>query len=108
MNALSRGSVGFLRRTKSFGPSGLLVVRTGPALAFAFVLFGGGCSRNDSATSEVGRPVKTMVVVAGENAHTRAFPGKVEASKNVELAFQVSGVLVQLPVRKGRRSPKGT
>jgi RND family efflux transporter MFP subunit len=43
-----------------------------------------------------------MVVAAGEDSHVRTFPGKVEASKNVELAFQVSGLLVSLPIREGQ------
>ena len=34
----------------------------------------------------------------------RTFPGKVEASKKVELAFQVSGLLVKLPVREGQNA----
>ena len=38
---------------------------------------------------------------------TRSFPGKVEASKSVELAFQVPGLLVKLPVREGQNVAKG-
>jgi multidrug efflux pump subunit AcrA (membrane-fusion protein) len=48
-----------------------------------------------------------MVVVAGGEPHIRSFPGKVEASKKVELAFQVSGLLVQFPVKEGQRVAKG-
>jgi multidrug efflux pump subunit AcrA (membrane-fusion protein) len=33
----------------------------------------------------------------------RTFPGKVEASKQVELTFQVPGLLVSLPVREGQK-----
>jgi RND family efflux transporter MFP subunit len=48
-----------------------------------------------------------MVVTAAEEARVRTFPGKVEASKKAELAFQVPGLLVQLPVREGQRVQKG-
>jgi RND family efflux transporter MFP subunit len=48
-----------------------------------------------------------MVVTAGEEAHVRSFPGKVEASRKVELAFQVPGLLVQLPVKEGQKVVKG-
>jgi RND family efflux transporter MFP subunit len=48
-----------------------------------------------------------MVVVAGAEAHVRTFPGKVEASKRVELAFQVPGVLVKLPIKEGQKVAKG-
>jgi RND family efflux transporter MFP subunit len=43
-----------------------------------------------------------MVVVAGDETHVRSFPGRVEGSKSVELAFQVPGLLVSLPVREGQ------
>jgi RND family efflux transporter MFP subunit len=48
-----------------------------------------------------------MVVAAGDETRTRSFPGTVEASKRVELAFQVPGVLTQLPVREGQKVAKG-
>ena len=48
-----------------------------------------------------------MVVAAGGETHARSFPGKVEASKKVELAFQVPGLLVKLPVKEGQRVAKG-
>jgi RND family efflux transporter MFP subunit len=47
-----------------------------------------------------------MVVAAGGEPHVRLFPGKAEASKKVELAFQVPGLLLQLPVREGQRVKK--
>jgi RND family efflux transporter MFP subunit len=37
----------------------------------------------------------------------RSFPGKIEASRKVELAFQVPGLIVNLPVREGQRVTKG-
>lgn len=61
-----------------------------------------GCSRPEPPRSEVVRPVKTMVVAAGDETHVRSFPGRVEGSKSVELAFQVSGLLVNLPVTEGQ------
>jgi RND family efflux transporter MFP subunit len=48
-----------------------------------------------------------MVVTAGGEPHTRLFSGKVEASKKVELAFQVPGLLVKLPVKEGQKVAKG-
>jgi RND family efflux transporter MFP subunit len=48
-----------------------------------------------------------MIVTAGEETHVRTFPGKVEASKRVELAFQVPGLLVKLPVKEGQKVAKG-
>ena len=49
-----------------------------------------------------------MVVTAGAIPSVRSFPGRVEASKMVDLAFQVSGVLISLPFREGQNATKGT
>jgi len=75
--------------------------------ALSLMLLAAGCSRQASTDSDVARPVKTMVVTAGGETHVRTFPGKVEASKKVELAFQVSGLIVKLPVKEGQKVKKG-
>src|SRR5215467_5813653 len=67
-----------------------------------------GCSSHQPALPEQARPVKTIVVTAGDRPSVRSFPGRVEASKMVDLAFQVSGVLVRLPFREGEKVSKGT
>jgi multidrug efflux pump subunit AcrB len=81
----------------------------GQVLPFALsvILLAAGCSRQDATPSDVARPVKTMVVAAGGEPHVRSFPGKVEASKKVELAFQVPGLLAKLPVKEGQSVAKG-
>jgi RND family efflux transporter MFP subunit len=66
-----------------------------------------GCNRTDSARESPVRPVKTMVVVAGDPLHTRSFPGKAEAARRAELAFQVPGLLAKLPVKEGQRVARG-
>jgi len=76
-------------------------------LALSIIVLAAGCSPRVSTQSEVVRPVKTMVVTAGEDLHVRSFPGRVEASRKVELAFQVPGVLVKLPVKEGQHVAKG-
>src|SRR5690606_23184896 len=48
-----------------------------------------------------------MVIVGGEDIRTRSFPGTVEAARRVELAFQVAGLLVALPVKEGDEVKKG-
>jgi RND family efflux transporter MFP subunit len=76
-------------------------------LALSLALLAAGCGRQDSTPSDEGRPVKTMVVAGGGEPHVRTFPGKVEASKQVELAFQVSGRLDELRVKEGDTVAKG-
>ncbi len=78
---------------------GLLVV---PILALL-----AGCTTKVESTHAVVRPVKTMVITAGEDTRERVFPGTVEASRRVELAFQVPGLLVKLPVKEGQKVVEG-
>lgn len=66
-----------------------------------------GCSASKPTASEPVRPVKTLVVAAGEDTHTRAFPAKAEASSRVQLAFQVPGILASLPVKAGQKVAQG-
>ncbi len=74
------------------------------SMALAILVLASGCSRKAPAPTEVVvRPVRTMVVTTGAESHVRTFPGRVEASNKVELAFQVSGLLVSLPVREGQQ-----
>jgi RND family efflux transporter MFP subunit len=48
-----------------------------------------------------------MIVGPAPDTYVRVFPGKVEASKSVELTFQVPGIVVLLPVKEGQRLSKG-
>jgi len=48
-----------------------------------------------------------MTVAAGNEPDTRTFPGRVDASRQVELSFQVPGVLINLPVKEGQKVAKG-
>lgn len=66
-----------------------------------------GCSRPAAPPANVVRPVKTMIVTAGDDTRVRSFPGRVETSRNVELAFQVAGLLVKLPVKEGQEVKEG-
>jgi len=65
-----------------------------------------GCSKPIAPPPELIRPVKTLLVTPGDDIHIRSFPGKVEASRRVELAFQVPGLLVKLPVKEGQQVAK--
>ena len=67
------------------------------------------CEKKEEETStrEVVRPVKMMAVTSTREAFKRSFPGKVRASKRVELAFQVSGPLIELPIEEGQNVEKG-
>lgn len=76
-------------------------------LVLSIICLSTACSRQEQAQSEIVRPVKTTRVAAGHEPDTRVFPGKVDASRQVELAFQVPGVLINLPVKEGQNVAKG-
>lgn len=92
-----------MRKCKQELPTGFCGVVQFAILAIVLV---GGCSQAPPLASEVVRPVKTLVVTTGDDSHVRMFPGKVEASRRVELAFQVPGLLVKLPVKEGQKVEK--
>jgi multidrug efflux system membrane fusion protein len=65
------------------------------------------CSRSNLTRSGDVRPGKTTAVAAGNMLEVRTFAGRVEPSKQVDLAFQVTGVVVNVPVKAGQRVSKG-
>lgn len=57
--------------------------------------------------AEQPRPVKLMTVTAQSSEVSRVFFGRVKARETVDLAFQVGGQVVDLPVIEGQRVPAG-
>ena len=66
-----------------------------------------GCSERPQEVKQVVRPVKTMVVGGARRDLQRTFTASVRASERVELAFQVPGRLIELPVKKGEKVEQG-
>ncbi len=75
-------------------------------IALSVISFAVGCSQQEAPRPEVVRPVQTMVVAAGDATQVRSFPGRVQGSRSVDLAFQVPGLLVKLPVKEGQSVAK--
>jgi multidrug efflux system membrane fusion protein len=67
-----------------------------------------GQSEEPAKTVETIRPVKLMKVGGSLAGKTRKLPGTVRAADRVDLAFQVPGTLVELPVKEGQTVKKGT
>src|SRR5215831_1249817 len=80
-------------------PEGKALLRL-PLVVSAICLAAGCGSKPET---EAARPVKTMIVGAGNKPQMRTFPGKVEAAKSVELAFQVPGLLIKEPGKEGQK-----
>jgi len=61
-----------------------------------------GCGGKAPAEREpVVRPVKVMVVGGEAEIGGRSFPGRVQASDQVDLSFRVDGPLIEFPVGEG-------
>ncbi len=82
-----------------------------PAMAclviFSAFLMSACGKKEETATKEIIRPVKTMVVASTEEALKQTYPGKVRAAQRADLAFQVDGPLIKLPVGEGQEAKKG-
>jgi RND family efflux transporter MFP subunit len=83
-----------------------------------FVLCLSSCSKKeeDQPKATVARPIKLMTVgdvgissssSSNSSIQTRKLPGTVKAADQVDLAFQVAGTLIDLPVKEGQRIKKG-
>ncbi len=67
-----------------------------------------GCDKPPAkGHSQVVRPVKAMVVTPTGAGATLRFPGKVRATRWVDLSFRVSGPLIELAVKAGQTVEKG-
>ncbi|MDD5632179.1 MAG: efflux RND transporter periplasmic adaptor subunit [Methylococcales bacterium] len=67
------------------------------------------CAKKEEKKAEAiaGRPIKLMTVGSNLTGQVRSLPGTVRATDRVDLAFQVSGPLIELPVREGQRVKRG-
>ena len=67
-----------------------------------------GCGKApEPETEPPARPVKMMTIGAQDDTITWEFPGKVTAVRDVELAFEVQGKIIELPIEDGLEASKG-
>ena len=60
------------------------------------------CSKSEPPPlPEVARPAKLFTVVGPDESLLRSFPGEVQASDEANMAFRVSGRLVEFPANRG-------
>lgn len=73
----------------------------------ALLLFSCGKREEEKTEATVVRPIKLMTIGSNLTGQTRNLPGTVRATERVDLAFQVAGPLIELPVREGQRVKRG-
>ncbi|GHB32659.1 hemolysin secretion protein D [Pseudovibrio japonicus] len=81
-----------------------------PVFVGALALLLASCQEKEvveAAETVAPRPARVMVVSEVDDLFTRDFTGRVDAVQTVDLAFRVSGQLVELPVVEGQRIAKG-
>ena len=76
-------------------------------LLMTLVLLAGCSGKEAESLSTAPRPVKTFVVGGEGERVKRRFPGRVDAKKRADLAFRVSGTLMELPVKEGDSVAEG-
>jgi len=79
-------------------------------LVCTMVLVGlSGCEKEQvvEQQAEVSRPVPMMRVGAAEIISNLRFPGRVRAAQRADLAFNVPGLVLELPVEEGQLVEKG-
>ncbi len=56
---------------------------------------------------EVVRPIKMTTLGGGVGSATLEYPGKVSATRSVELGFEVPGKIIELPITEGQEVEEG-
>lgn len=74
-----------------------------PLFSLALLLNGCGNSEQTPENPKVPRPVKTLVIGEVQKLQNKEYPGKVVGSQKVDLAFQVSGRIIELPAQEGKQ-----
>ncbi len=79
------------------------------ALFTALVCWLSGCGEDTEKDTkkDMVRPAKIFAISASGDAFTREFPGKVRATQQVDMSFNIPGTLVKLPVKEGQKVKKG-
>jgi len=66
-----------------------------------------GCGEAAIEKPDVVRPVKTFVYGAADSRLRFRYPARVHANRTVEVAFEVTGKIAELPVVRGQEVKKG-
>lgn len=77
-----------------------------PLLFVSLMISGCGDDGNSNQAPQPPKIVKTMTVGDKEAQKPRQYPGTVKANETVDLAFQVSGQVIEFPLNEGQEIDK--
>ena len=66
------------------------------------------CDSEDAASEQAVRPIRAARVGDIQEIDRRSFPGRAQATQEVDLSFRVDGPLISLPVKIGDRVNQGS
>jgi RND family efflux transporter MFP subunit len=77
------------------------------SVAPALIAAGLACAPETVERAPVARPVKMLTLGGGAAGGVREYPGSIQAAQSSEIAFEVAGRIVELPVDEGTNVRKG-
>ena len=87
------------------------IKRPGGAIGVALLassLFACGGDTGEGVAEEAVRPVKLVTLAAADSGQVRRYPATVEAAQSTTLAFQVSGMVMDVPIDEAQQVTRGT
>jgi RND family efflux transporter MFP subunit len=98
------GRIDHLRSTPNVSGKEIAKFCTIPLIALML----SACGKEESRPSEPAiRPVKIMTITSADKLQTARYPAVIQAGRTTELAFQVSGLLAELPVNESQKVQQG-
>jgi len=77
-------------------------------VGFLIAMFLTACEQEQTQQEPVVRSIKMLTIGEVKGGNMLVFPGVVSASDSTELAFKVSGQIIEFPVKAGQNVEKGT
>ena len=78
-----------------------------PVLVTGAMLFGCGQEPAEEVSEPKVRPIKLITIEQASDERTASYPGVIDAAQTAELSFQVSGLVLELPVTESQDVKQG-
>jgi RND family efflux transporter MFP subunit len=66
-----------------------------------------GCEQAPVETPEIVRPIRIITISELRGGDTLSYPGEIQGAQNVNLAFEVSGQIIEMPAQEGLKVNQG-